>query len=70
MKVYLESASAHYEGDFPSITIHYRPQERVEAERLKSLIEGGILDEIHSDGETERNNIGFRRQQKRSNSDY
>ncbi|KKN32524.1 hypothetical protein LCGC14_0812890 [marine sediment metagenome] len=39
MKVYFESVPAHYEGDYPSITIHYRPQDKPEAERMKCLIE-------------------------------
>lgn len=39
MKVYLEARPNHYDGDYPSITIHYRPKEKADAERLKSLIE-------------------------------
>ena len=45
MKVYFESCSANYEGDYPSITIHYRPQDRQKAERIRYLIESGRLDE-------------------------
>jgi len=44
MKVNLEYTPAHYEGDYPSITIHYRKQDREKMERLKYLIEMGILD--------------------------
>ncbi|KKN01357.1 hypothetical protein LCGC14_1128540 [marine sediment metagenome] len=44
MKVYFESVPNHYEGDYPSITIHYRPQDKPEAERIKYLIETGELD--------------------------
>jgi len=45
MKVYLEYTPAQYEGDYPSITIHYRPQDRDKMERLKYLIENGILND-------------------------
>ena len=44
MKVYFESVPKHYEGDYPSITIHYRPQDKSEAERIKCSIERGELD--------------------------
>ena len=43
MKVYFESSPENYVGDFPSITIHYRPQDRPEAERIRALIESGKL---------------------------
>jgi len=42
MKIYLEQKPRHYEGDFPCITIHYRPQEKDEAEKLRSLIEFAV----------------------------
>lgn len=35
----------YYEGDFPSITIHYRPQDRQKAERVRCLVESGRLNE-------------------------
>ncbi len=44
MKIYFESVPKHYEGDYPSITIHYRPQDKPEAERIKCSIERGELD--------------------------
>lgn len=54
MNVDFEAWPDHYEGDYPSITIHYRPRDRAEAERIRHLIETGCLDEDpESDAEQE-----------------
>ena len=50
MRVYFEQCPAEYVGAFPSVTIHYRPQDRLEAEAIAVLL----------DAESEGNPTGHR----------
>lgn len=45
MKAYLEYVPKHYVGSYPCVTIHYRSTEKIEALRIKALIESGYLEE-------------------------
>jgi hypothetical protein len=46
IKVYYEQIPEHYDGDYPSVTIHYRPQDRFEAEKI-GLSLGDDLEEFN-----------------------
>jgi len=38
VQVHMQLSPNNYEGDFPSVTIHFREQDRCKAERLKNEI--------------------------------
>ena len=40
IEVFLELLPSYYTGDYPTVTIHYRPQDRALAMYLKTLLEG------------------------------